>query len=505
MLPNRQDSAWEMKSTGRMKNSAKAPRTRRTFTSVAIFAALFVSASLITVARSQENELFQCPEGWKLLGLHCYKFFEVQHSWEKAADLCKRYGSDLVVVESYQQNNISERLAQQQLSSQPDAAFWLGLMSLDDLSTNTLEAASGSLVPQYAGFWQVDQPDAKKGQCVRAFTANADQSWALSSCESLLPFVCRSKACPKHGFLCSSGKCINGALRCDTQDDCGDGSDEASCPEECHYHMASSGDSIESPNYPGKYRPLADCKWTLEGPVGTSIVLQFTEFDTERTFDTVQILAGGRTEDSSVTLATLSGKQNLSNQFFTSASNFMIVRFRSDATVEKGGFRASWKTEPLTCGGQLKALPQGQELVSPGYPQAYPGGLECLFVISAPLGRVVTLKIDDFDMEQSKDYVLIRNGPESSSRQLALLTGDQTANPVYLQSTEEAMYLYVHTDLSDSRRGFRFRYSSGCDLFLEAANGTIVSPGWDLGNYPFNLECIIIFADRADRHFPSAS
>ena len=33
----------------------------------------------------------------------------------------------------------------------PDTAFWLGLMSLDDLSTNTLEAASGFLVPQYAG------------------------------------------------------------------------------------------------------------------------------------------------------------------------------------------------------------------------------------------------------------------------------------------------------------------------------------------------------------------
>lgn len=63
------------------------------------------------------------------------------------------YGSDLVVVESYQQNNISERLAQEQLNpvTHPDAAFWLGLMSLDDLSTNTLEAASGSLVQQYAG------------------------------------------------------------------------------------------------------------------------------------------------------------------------------------------------------------------------------------------------------------------------------------------------------------------------------------------------------------------
>ena len=68
--------------------------------------------------------------------------------------LIDSYGSDLVVVESYQQNNISERLAQEQLNSAPgsdDSAFWLGLMSLDDLSTNTLEAASGSLVPQYAG------------------------------------------------------------------------------------------------------------------------------------------------------------------------------------------------------------------------------------------------------------------------------------------------------------------------------------------------------------------
>jgi len=259
--------------------------------------------------------------------------------------------------------------------------------------------------------------------------------------------------------------------------------------------MISSGDSIESPNYPGKYRPLADCKWTLEGPVGTSIVLQFTEFDTERTFDTVQILAGGRTEDASVTLATLSGKQNLSQQFFTSASNFMIIRFRSDATVEKAGFRASWKTEPLNCGGHIKALPQGQELVSPGYPAAYPGGLECLFVITSPLGKVVTLIIEDFDMEPLKDYVLIRNGPEADAQKLALLTGRTEDNPTYIQSTEEAMYLYIHTDISDSRKGFRFRYSMGCNLMLEAANGTLSSPGYNLDDgeegfhYPNNLEC----------------
>lgn len=42
----------------------------------------------------------------------------------------------------------------------------------------------------------------------------------------------------------------------------------------CKYHFKSSGDSIQSPNYPNKYEPSSDCKWTLEGAVGTGIVLQ---------------------------------------------------------------------------------------------------------------------------------------------------------------------------------------------------------------------------------------
>lgn len=66
---------------------------------------------------------------------------------------------------------------------------------------------------------------------------------------------------------------------------------------------------------------------------------QFQEFETEKSFDTVQILVGGRTEDKAVNLATLSGKMDLSNKMFVSASNFMIVKFSSDASVERKGFR----------------------------------------------------------------------------------------------------------------------------------------------------------------------
>lgn len=29
--------------------------------------------------------------GWELRGLSCYKYFSIKHSWEKAAELCRRY------------------------------------------------------------------------------------------------------------------------------------------------------------------------------------------------------------------------------------------------------------------------------------------------------------------------------------------------------------------------------------------------------------------------------
>ena len=75
-------------------------------------------------------------------------------------------------------------------------------------------------------------------------------------------------------FHCSNGKCVNGAFKCDKQDDCGDFSDEIDCPTNCQFYMASSGDVVESPNYPHKYAPLSNCKWTLEGPQGHNILLQ---------------------------------------------------------------------------------------------------------------------------------------------------------------------------------------------------------------------------------------
>lgn len=66
-----------------------------------------------------------------------------------------RYGSDLISVESYEENNITSSIATSSVPierrNKTSNNFWLGLASLDDLKTNTLESAAGTLVSQYSG------------------------------------------------------------------------------------------------------------------------------------------------------------------------------------------------------------------------------------------------------------------------------------------------------------------------------------------------------------------
>ena len=211
---------------------------------------------------------------------------------------------------------------------------------------------------------------------------------------------------------------------------------------------------------------ISDCK-----------LFQFSKFDTEKVFDTVQILGGGRTEETAVNIATLSGSlEDMETTTFTSASNFMIIKFRSDESVEKSGFHASWSTsaDQQSCSFDLNAEPApqvnfllktiltgflSQVFASPGYDGSsqYAGGLECLTVIRAPKGQIITLEIEDFDMEPGRDFVLIRDGDEPTAAELVTLSGRQTDNPQFVVSTGRSLYIYTRTDQADSRRGYRIK------------------------------------------------
>ena len=95
---------------------------------------------------------FSISGQWELHGINCYQFFDIRHSWQKASDLCKRYGSDLVTVESFRQNNFTAELATKLLRGRAGQDnYWLGFRAQNNLATNTLSAASGSQISQYYG------------------------------------------------------------------------------------------------------------------------------------------------------------------------------------------------------------------------------------------------------------------------------------------------------------------------------------------------------------------
>lgn len=422
----------------------------------------------------------------------CSQIISLFHDFVLSFFPISRYGAELITIDSFTENNVTLSLAlSNDVNKRLSNKYWLGLASLDDLRTNTLESAAGTLVSQYSGFWSLKQPNPQLGECVAVTSESQSvQSWELDTCESLLPFMCKSVACPQNSVHCSNGDCVNQAFKCDGVDDCDDGSDEIDCPANCNFHMQSSGDVIESPSYPHKYNALSKCKWILEGPIGSNIILQFQEFETEKTFDTVQILVGGRTEDKAVSLATLSGREELANKPFITASNFMIVKFTSDGSVERKGFRATWKTEPQNCGGVLQAVGQGQVLTSSGYPKPYPAGLECLYILQAQAGRIISIEVQDLDLVRGRDYLLIRDGDSPSSPVLARLSGKTDENTRVIISTGNKLYLYFKTSLGESGKGFNIRYTQGCRATLHAYNGTIQSPAFGLGSYPNNQECL---------------
>lgn len=400
-----------------------------------------------------------------------------------------RYGASLVSIESYSENNITHNIIRSSNKRKPEK-YWLGLTALDDLRTNTLESTSGSLISQYSGFWALNQPNPQDGECVSAnVELKKEQTWELNTCESLLPFMCRTDACQPNSLHCSNGKCVHQSSKCDNIDDCGDGSDELDCPVNCNYHMQSGGDVIESPNYPHKYNMFSKCMWTLEGPLGSNIILQFQDFETEKSYDSVQILTGGRTEDKSVTLASLSGKQDLTNKLFVTSSNFMIIKFTTDGSVERKGFRATWKTETKTCSSVLQATTQEQVLTSPNYPNNYPGGIECVFILKAEPGKVISLEIQDFNINNVNDYLLIRDGGNAEDRPIARLSGNTNNNEKVVISTGNKLYLYFKTKYGNTGKGFSLRYSEGCKVSITGNNGTISSPSYGLENYPTNQDC----------------
>ena len=111
---------------------------------------------------------------------------------------------------------------------------------------------------------------------------------------------------------------------------------------------------------------------------------------------------------------------------------------------------------------------------SPDYPVPYSDDARCIWTISVPAGKRVKLTFEGFDLNsytgvtcdyntEKRDYVQIRDGQVSESKELALYCGYHTllyAKDVY--STGRYMWVKYHSSSADrgESKGFKVRFDA---------------------------------------------
>lgn len=134
-------------------------------------------------------------------------------------------------------------------------------------------------------------------------------------------------------YLCI---CHNGFVLHENKHDCKEGS--------CTHHITSPNGEVQSPNYPDSYPSRKDCTWLFTTTPGHRIKLLFTEFELEPhqecAYDHIVVYDGDSTEAS--TLGRFCGSK-VPHPLLASL-NKMFMIFKSDASVQRKGFKASHST-----------------------------------------------------------------------------------------------------------------------------------------------------------------
>uniref|UniRef100_A0A0N5BUC2 Cubilin n=1 Tax=Strongyloides papillosus TaxID=174720 RepID=A0A0N5BUC2_STREA len=440
-----------------------------------------------------ESIAMHCPDNWHLIGSKCYKIFNENRSWWQSLLTCQRYGSYLAKIDSKMENDFIGRIVKNNTGKKE--RYWIGLTK-DTTPDNdiTFTWSDGVNANIYSGFWDIKQPNYNDGSCV-SYNKKLN-SWSLTTCNELLPFLCQVEACPENTFFCQNGHCIGEGYHCNGYDNCGDFSDELNCPPsndnmDCLKYFNDLSGTIQTPNFPLPYRANSNCKFVIEVSENHRIQLVFEEFDTEENSDLVSIIDGGPSENTSFAIATLSGnKKNANELFYTSSTNSLTIRFRSDSSTQGRGFKAKWNTINVNCGGELSAHTYIQKLTSPDYGKSsgYPNGLECVWIIKGVDGDLLSLTIDSIDIEEDKDFLIIQDGDNPKSQILTKVSGKNEFKRLII-STQQNLYIYFSSNFKGNGKGFQLSYKRGCDNTISSNFGELISPGFLSVPYPTPKRC----------------
>ncbi|XP_038223026.1 tolloid-like protein 1 [Zerene cesonia] len=229
----------------------------------------------------------------------------------------------------------------------------------------------------------------------------------------------------------------------------------------CKHDITHPHGTIFSPNYPDSYPSRKDCVWQFSTTPGHRIKLIFNVFELEPhqecTYDHVTIYDGASADEK--TLGRFCGSK-LPHPVVAS-QNQMYVVFKSDASVQRKGFLATYST---ACGGYLTATESVKHLYSHaryGH-DSYESRANCDWSIVAPVGHFVRLTFLTFELEPETncgyDFVQVFGGLEGSGGCYGTYCG--TKMPPEIVSTSEALLVKFRTDDTIVFKGFSASYQA---------------------------------------------
>uniref|UniRef100_A0A671XF39 Cubilin n=1 Tax=Sparus aurata TaxID=8175 RepID=A0A671XF39_SPAAU len=334
------------------------------------------------------------------------------------------------------------------------------------------------------------------GQCTVSvspgYICNCNSGWEGANCDQNIN-ECSSNPC-QNGGTCTDG--INGFTCVCTAQWTGP---FCQTPQQvCGGHLTGPAGSFSYPNTPGhdEYDHQVSCAWVIRVEANKILRITFPFFDLESStncnFDFLQIHDGDTA--SAYIIGTYCGQNN--PQELYSSHNSLYFWFRSDHTLNAGGFTVAWQSQDPVCGGELTD-PYGN-FNSPGYPGNYPPSRDCYWEVTVDPGLLITFVFGTLSLEHHPDcnfdFLEIRDGLLPEDPVLGKYCSTETPAP--LQTTGPAAWVHFHSDFTVSDRGFHITYTTspsdpGCGGTFLDSEGILISPNWP-NNYANNRQCVYL-------------
>uniref|UniRef100_A0AAQ5ZUN7 CUB and Sushi multiple domains 1 n=1 Tax=Amphiprion ocellaris TaxID=80972 RepID=A0AAQ5ZUN7_AMPOC len=272
------------------------------------------------------------------------------------------------------------------------------------------------------------------------------------------------------------------------------------CIARCGAVLSEMSGVILSPGFPGNYPGNLDCTWQITLPTGYGAHVQFQNFSSEDNHDFLEVRAGP--QHSSALIGQFTGSQIPPP--LSSTTHLTIIHFYSDHSENRPGFKLTYQAYQLQncqdpfpfpngdiinndysagqsvtfqcypgyvlightvltclhganrkwnhpfprceapCGYNVTA--ENGTIYSPQYPSEYPNSQDCSWLITVPHGHGVYINFTLLQTEPVTDYIAVWDGPDTSSSQLGVFSGNTALESAY--STSPKVLIRFHSDFS---------------------------------------------------------